>query len=70
MNVEDRADNRLVWASIRSVIDDEWNAILSRYQKIAEKGFEEIYAIMDKVFLEKSAHRPKIRGIASDKTEE
>ena len=45
LSVEDRADSRLVWASIRTVIDDEWNAILSRDQKISEKGFEEIYEI-------------------------
>ena len=54
MSLEDRADSRLVWASIRAVIDDKWNEILSRDQKIAEKGFDEIYAIMDKVYLEKN----------------
>ena len=40
LSVEDRADSGVVWASIRAVIDDEWNAILSRDQKISEKGFE------------------------------
>ena len=54
LSVEDMADSRLVWASIRAVIDDEWNAILSQDQKISEKGFDDIYKIMDKIYLEKN----------------
>ena len=50
---EDRADNRLVWANIRNVIDDEWDQILSRDLKIAEKDFDQIYGVMEKVYLEK-----------------
>ena len=53
LSVEDRADSRLVWASICAVIDDKWNEILSRDLKIAEKCCDEIYSIMDKVYLEK-----------------
>ena len=53
LSAEDRADSRLVWASIRAVLDDEWTAILSRDEKISEKGFDEIYKIMDKIYLEK-----------------
>ena len=56
LSVEDREDSRLVWASVRAVIDDEWTATLSRDQKISEKGFEEIYKIMDKVLLEKKIY--------------
>ena len=37
---EDRADTRLVFANIRNVIDDEWDQILSRDMKIAEKDFD------------------------------
>ena len=69
LSVEDRADSRLVWASICAVIDDKWNEILSRDLKIAEKCCDEIYSIMDKVYLEKkTTYCLKIRGIASNKT--
>ena len=30
LSAEDRADTRLVWASIRSVLDEEWTEVLNR----------------------------------------
>ena len=53
LTLEDKADKRLVWNNIRNVIDDEWDQILSRDLKIAEKDFDQIYAVMEKVYLEK-----------------
>ena len=53
LSTEDQEDSRMVWASIRAVLDDEWTAILSRIDKISEKAFDEIYKIMDKIYLEK-----------------
>ena len=52
---EDRADSRLVWASIRAVLDDEWTQVLSRNENIANKQFDEIYKIMDRIYLERNS---------------
>ena len=51
---EDRADSMLVWASIRAVLDDEWTQVLSGDENIANKQFDEIYKIMDRIYLEKN----------------
>ena len=53
LSAEDRADTRLVWASIRSVLDEEWTEVLNR-NNIANKQFDEIYKIMDRIYLEKN----------------
>ena len=54
LSVEDRADPRLVWASVRAVLDDDWTEVLSRDDKIATKQFDEIHKMMDKIFLERN----------------
>ena len=53
LSAEDRADTRLVWASIRSVLDEEWTEVLNR-SNIANKQFDEIYKIMDRIYLERN----------------
>ena len=53
LSAEDRADTRLVWPSIRSMLDEQWTAVLSR-NNIANKQFDEIYKIMDRIYLEKN----------------
>ena len=58
LSLEDRADNRLVWANIRNVIDDEWDQILSRDLKTAEKiRFMQSWR---KFTLKKPPHRSEI----------
>ena len=53
LSADDRADTRLVWASIRSVLDEEWTEVLNR-NNIANKQFDEIYKIMDRIYLERN----------------
>ena len=50
---EDRADTRLVWASVRAVLDGEWTEVLSRDEHIATRTLETIHKMMDKIFLKK-----------------
>ena len=52
LSADDRADTRLVWASIRGVLDDDWTEVLSRDENIAKKEFDDIYKMMDKIYLE------------------
>ena len=54
LSADDRSDTRLVWASVRAVIDDEWTEVLSRDENIANKELEEIHRMMDRIFLEKN----------------
>ena len=51
---EDRADTRLVWASVRAVLDGEWTEVLSRDELIATRTLDTIHKMMDKIFLEKN----------------
>merc|ERR1711888_115776 len=54
LSADDRSDTRLVWASVRAVIDDEWTEVLSRDENIATRKLEEIHKMMDRVYLEKN----------------
>ena len=38
LSPDDRADTRLVWASIRAVLDEEWAELLGRDVAIASAG--------------------------------
>ena len=58
LSTEDRADTRLVWASVRAVLDDEWTEVLSRDENIATRELEVIHKMMDKIYLIVNASRP------------
>ena len=47
-------DAKLVWVSLRSVVDKDWAEILARDAKIAERKLEYIFTSMDKTFLERN----------------
>ena len=52
---EDKKDKRLIWASVKNVIDPEWDEILSRNVKISEKDFDEISKLMEASYLEQNS---------------
>ena len=54
LSPDDRSDTRLVWASVRAVIDDEWAEVLSRDENIGNRELEEIHRMMDRIFLERN----------------
>ena len=51
---EDREDTRLVWASVRAVLDGEWTEVLSRDEHIASRTLDTIHSMMSKIYLEKN----------------
>ena len=52
---ENKKDKRLIWASLKNVIDPEWDEILSRNVKISEKDFDEISKLMEASYLERNS---------------
>ena len=52
---ENKKDKRLIWASVKNVIDLEWDEILSRNVKISEKDFDEISKLMEASYLERNS---------------
>ena len=51
LSAENRRDKRLNYASIKSMIDPEWDEILSRDGSIHEKDFDQIFALMQQNYL-------------------
>ena len=39
---------------MRGVLDEEWTELLGRDENIAKKQFEDIYKMMDKIYLKKN----------------
>ena len=54
LSEEDRRDKRLIYASIKSVIDPEWDEIISRNTSIQEKDFDQIFALMQQSYLDRN----------------
>ena len=50
LSQDDRSDPRLVWASIRSILDEEWADLLGRDGSIASRDLDTIHAMMDRIF--------------------
>ena len=53
-NLANEEDKRLVWASIKSVVDSDWFDILSHDPRISEKSFKEILKLMQGSCLERN----------------
>ena len=47
-------NKRLIYASIKSVIDPEWDEILSRDTSIQEKNFDQIFTLMLQSYLDRN----------------
>ena len=54
LSQDDRSDPRLVWASIRSILDEEWADLLSRDGSIASRDLDTIHGMMDRIFIERN----------------
>ena len=51
---DNKRDTGLIWASVRNVIDGEWDEILFRDGKINEKDFDQIFKLMEDSYLERN----------------
>ena len=51
---EEKKEEGMIYASLRSVLYSEWTQIFSRIPNIEEKSFEEIIKLMNISYLEKN----------------
>ena len=54
LSPDDRADTRLVWASIRAILDEEWADLLGRDVGIASRDLDTVHGMMDRIYLERN----------------
>ena len=48
-------DRKMIWASLRPVLDTDWVKISSRDHKISEKLFSDIFKVMQASYLERNS---------------